>query len=146
MPGAEAALEQKTRPAGAGRVGPKTKIIGQRLRERFGDFRVELHGARMIAFNAIELVASLQHAVELVDQHGNRLVTFVRLHGRIHIGPLNLDVALSRELHADRGIAIARQLNAHSNNALLVTKQSLGFLADERLQRRGQFEVNARDD
>ena len=98
---------------------------------------------RVVAFNAVQLVASLQHAVELVDQIGNRLVTFVGLDGRIHIGAMDFDVTLGGELDADGWIAIAFQLYAHPYDALLVTKQSLGFLADERLERRCQLQVNA---
>lgn len=97
----------------------------------------------MIAFNAVELVAPLQHAIEFVDQHGNCLVTLVRLHGGIHIRALDLNVAFGGELDADRGVAIALQFDAHPDDALLVTKQSVGFLADERLQRRRQFKMDA---
>ena len=39
------------------------------LRERFWDFSAEVDGVRMIPFYADQLVASLQHAIELVDQH-----------------------------------------------------------------------------
>jgi len=100
----------------------------------------------MVPFDPVELVTSLQHAVELVDQHGNRLVTLVRLDGRIHIRPLDLDVTLGRELHSSCRTAVAFQLDTDTNNPLRVTKQSVGFLPDERLERRCQFEVNAGDD
>jgi len=92
------------------------------LRERFGNFRIKLDGVRMVAFYAMELVASLEHAVEFVDEHGDGLVTFVRLDGRIHIGAGDLDVALGGELHADRGITVALQFHAKPHDALLVAK------------------------
>ena len=111
--------------------------------ERFGDRGVEFHGARVIPFDAMHLVASLQHAVEFVDEERDGFVAFVRLHGRIHIGALDFDVPLGLELHAGGGIAVAFQLHADAHDALLVAKQSFGFLADERLQRRREFEMNA---
>jgi hypothetical protein len=94
----------------------------------------------------MELVASLEHTVEFVDQHGNGFVTFVRLHDGVHVGPVDLNVAFGLELHAHGGIAVTLQLNADTHDALLVAKQSLGFLVDERLERRRQFEVDAGDD
>jgi hypothetical protein len=97
----------------------------------------------MIAFNAVQLVASLQHAVELVDEHGNRLVTFLGLNGRVHVRSLNRDVTLGLELDSDRGIAITLQFNPHPDDAFFVAKQPFGFLPDERLQGRCQVEVNA---
>jgi hypothetical protein len=97
----------------------------------------------MIAFDAVQLVTSLQHAIELVDQHRNRLVALVRLNGRIHVRTLNLDMTLGLELDANRRIAIALQFHPHADDAFLVAKQSLGLLADERLQGRRQLEVNA---
>jgi hypothetical protein len=122
------------------------KSGGPALDERFRDLGRELYRARMIAFNAVQLVATLQHAIELVDEHGDRLVTFIRLDRCIHVRALNLDVALGLELDAGRRIAIAFQFNPHADDALLVAKQSIGFLADERLQGRCQLEVNAGDD
>src|SRR6188472_650114 len=101
------------------------------LRDSFRDLNLEIDRARMVAFNAVQLMASLQHAIELVDQHGNRLVAFVRLNGRIHVGAVDFDVALGLELDPDRGVAIALQFHAHPDDALLVPKQSLAFLPDE---------------
>ncbi len=101
---------------------------------------------RVVAFDAVELMAALEHAIKFVDQHGDGLVALVRLHGGIHIGAVDLDVALGGELHTVRWITITLELNAESDDALLVTKQSLGFLPDERLKRRSQIEVNAGDD
>lgn len=113
------------------------------LRKRLGNFGVEVDRVGVIAFNAVKLVASLQHAIEFVDQHRYCLVAFVRLNGRVHVRAMDLDVALRLELGPGRGVAIALQFHAHSHDALLMTKQSLGFLADERLQGRCQIEVNA---
>ena len=97
----------------------------------------------MIPFNADQLVASLQHAIKLVDQHRNRLVTIVGLDGGVHVRPLNLDMTLGLELDSDGRIAVAFQFNTHPDDALLMAKQSFGLLADERLERRRQLEVNA---
>lgn len=119
------------------------KWMRQRLGERLGNLGVQLDRVRMIAFNAVQLVASLQHAIEFVDQHGNRLVTFVGLNGCVHVRSLYRDMTLGLELDADCRIAIALQFHAHPDDALLVAKQSLGFLTDERLQGRCQFEVDA---
>lgn len=88
-------------------------------------------------------MASLQHAVQFVDEHRNGLMAIIRLDGRIHVRSLNLDVALGLELDSDRGIAITFQLNTHPDDALLVAKQSIGFLSNERLEGRCQVEVNA---
>lgn len=56
---------------------------------------------------------------------------------------MDLDVAFGGELRAYFCGAVALQFHADANNAFLVAKQSFGFLADERLERRGQVEVNA---
>jgi hypothetical protein len=138
------ARQKKTRPAGAGRVDG-AKVIPN-SREGFGNLRLELNGSGVVPFHAMELVASLQHSVEFIDEHGDCLVTFVGLDRGIHIGALDLDMALSRELHADRGSAIARQFHAYPHDTLLMAKQTLGLLLNVRLERRGQFEVDARDD
>jgi hypothetical protein len=100
----------------------------------------------MISFYAVELVATLQHAIELVDQHGNRLVALTPLDGGIHVRAVNLDVAFGRELDAGRGAAITLQFHAHPYDAFLVAKQSRGLLMNERLKRGRQFKVNAGDD
>ena len=83
------------------------KMGSSRLDQRFGNLGVEFDGARVVTFDAMQLVPALQHAIEFVDEHGDRLVAFVRLDGSVHIGTEDLDVTLSRELHAHRGIAIA---------------------------------------
>ncbi len=100
----------------------------------------------MIAFHAVQLVAPLQHAIELVDQHRNGLVALVRLHGCIHVGTVDLDVPLGFELHADRRGPVAFQFHAETHDALPVTEQSVGFLPDERLERWGEVQVDAGDD
>ncbi len=54
------------KPAGkpAGRKGETTKSG-----DRFGQRSVEVDGVRVISFYAVQLMASLQHAVEFVDEH-----------------------------------------------------------------------------
>jgi len=100
----------------------------------------------LVALYAVELVTALEHAVELVHEKGDRLVALVGLDGGIHIGALDLDVALCLELDAGRRGAIAFQLHAEAHDAFLVSEQSLGLLAHERLERRGELEVDARYD
>ena len=139
----EGVRSEQKKPAGEPAGGCEIKQRQARLRDRLRDRRVEIDGVRVVAFDAVKLVAALQHPVEFVDQHGDRLVALVRPDGRIHIGPVDLDVTLGRELHADGGVAVAFQFDAEPHNAFLVTKQSLGFLMDKRLQRRGQLEVDA---
>ena len=39
------------------------------LDERFRNLSAKFHRVWMIAFNAVQLMTSLQHAIELVDQH-----------------------------------------------------------------------------
>ena len=99
-----------------------------------------------MTFHAVELVTAVQHSIEFVDEHGDGLVAFVGLDGGIHVGALYLDVAFRLELNAGRGGAIAFQFHADAHDALLVSKQSLGFLTDERLERRCQVEMDARYD
>ena len=59
---------------------------------------------------------------------------------------VNLNVAFGRELHANRGVTVTFQLYADTHDAFPVAKQSFGFLANERFERRSQFKVNAGDD
>jgi hypothetical protein len=49
-------------------------------------------------------------------------MTFIGLYGCIHVRALNLNVTLGLELDSDRRIAIAFQLNPHTDDAFLVTK------------------------
>lgn len=116
------------------------------LHERFRNLGAKFYRVRMISLNAVQLVTSLQHAIQLIDQHGNCLMAFIGLHGRIHVRALNLDMTLGFELDSDRWIAVTLQFNAHPDDALLVAKQSFGFLTDKRLERRCQIQVNAGDD
>src|ERR1035437_4433176 len=60
----------------------------------------ELDGVGMVALHAVKLVAAGQHAVEFVDEHGDRLVTFVSFDGRIHFRALDDDVPLGLEERA----------------------------------------------
>ena len=73
-------------------------------------------------------------------------MTFIGLYGCIHVRALNLNVTLGLELDSNRGVAVTLQFYAHPDDALFMAKQSLGLLADERLQGRCQLEVNAGDD
>ena len=47
------------------------------LRERLRNLGGKFDRARVIAFDAVQLVTSLQHAIELVDEHGNCLVAII---------------------------------------------------------------------
>jgi hypothetical protein len=100
----------------------------------FRNFRIKVDGVRVVAFDAMKLVAALEHSIELVDEQRDGLVALIRLHDGIHVGALDLNMALGLELHADRWIPVAFQFHADAHDALLVTEQSLGFLTDERLQ------------
>ena len=113
--------------------------------EDLGNLRVDLDGVRMVAFDAVELMAALQHAVEFVDEHGDGLVALVGPHGSVQVGTVDLDVALGGELGAVRRIAIALQFDADAVDALVMAKQAFGLVPDERLERRSQIEVNAGD-
>ncbi len=126
-------------------MGEKGRF-GSESNECFRQRRVEFDGVRVISLNAMELVASLQHPVELVDQHGNSLMAVIGLDDRIHIGPMNLDVALSLELHADRSASVAFQFHADTHDAFLMAEETFGLLVDECLERRGQLKVNAGND
>ena len=114
--------------------------------EDFRNLGFDFYRARMIAFHAVKLMAALEHSVEFIDQQGDRFVALIRLDRGIEVRALNLDVTFRRELDSGRVSAIAFQLHAEAHDALLVSEQSFGFLAHERLERRCEFEVNARDD
>jgi short-subunit dehydrogenase len=73
-------------------------------------------------------------------------VAFVCLHCRVHIGPVDFDVTLGLEPVCDRLAGVAFEFYADAHDALLVTKQSVGFLLHKRLKRRGEVEVDAGDD
>ncbi len=100
----------------------------------------------MIPFHAVQLVASLQHSVEFIDEHRNRFMAVVGLYDRIHVGPVDCDVALGLELHADHRTAIAFQFHADTHDAFLVAEETFGFLVDKGLERWSQLKVNARND
>ena len=70
----------------------------------------------------------------------------IRFDHGVHIGAVNLDVALGFETRADGLRRVALQLDAESHDAILVAKQTLGFLTHEGFERRSQLEMNAGDD
>jgi hypothetical protein len=106
----------------------------------------QLDRVRMISFHAVELVAALEHAVEFIDEQGDRFVAFVGLDDGIHFGALDDHVSFRLEARRHGLFRVTLKFDANAHDALLVSEQSLGFLADERLEGRSQFEVNARDD
>lgn len=107
---------------------------------------VELDWVWVVAFNFKEPGTATQHAIEFVGKHGDGFVAFVGRDRCVHLGPVNLNVPLGGEPMCDRLLQVVLQFHADAHDALLVAKQSVGFLANERLQGRRQLEVNARDD
>ena len=93
------------------------------------DLRVDL-----VAASFSEVVPLTEHAVEFVDEKRDGFVALVGLNGGVHVGAMDLDVAFGREPVGDGGIAVAFQLHADTDDTILVTKQSLGFLAHERFK------------
>lgn len=133
------------KPAGEIPAGEDGKDWGD-SDHRFRQRRRELDGMRMVSLYAVELMASLQHAVEFVHQHGDGFVAVISLNDGVQIGPMNLDVALSLELHADRSAAITFQFHADTHDAFLMAEETFGLLANEGLERRSQLKMNARND
>jgi hypothetical protein len=98
---------------------------------------------RMISLRLVEVVTLGEHAVEFVYQEGNGLVALVGGDDRIHVGSMDGDVTLGLELGGDRLIAVTFKLHADTDDALLVSEQSVGFLTHIGFQGRREFEVNA---
>ena len=101
---------------------------------------------RVIAFHALQLVTAAEHPVEFVDEESDGFVAFIGFDHGIHVRALDDNVALRFEARADGCGGITLQLDAEPQDAFLVAKQSLGFFADERFERRSQLEMNARHD
>ena len=120
----------------------REEVILDRFEERgVLDGDVDIVAARLL-----EVVALAEHAVEFVDEQGDGLVALVGLDDGVHVRPVDFDVALGLEPMRDGFVAVALQLHANPHDAVLVTKQSLGFLSNERLKGGCEFEMNARDD
>lgn len=100
-------------------------------------------GVDLVAASFPEVVAFAEHAVEFVDEKRDGFVALVGLNGGVHVGAVDLDVAFGREPVGDGGVAVAFQLHADTDDPILVTKQSLGFLAHERFKGRSELEMNA---
>ena len=112
----------------------------------FGQRVGEVDGMRVVAFDSLQLMTAREHAIEFVDEHGDGFVALVGFDGGVHVRAVDDHVALGLEPSGGRLIAVALQFHADAHDALLVSKQSLGFLADKRLEGRSQFEMDARDD
>jgi hypothetical protein len=142
-PKPEAREQQKARRRGpAGKKwddGRLAKLDGFR---KLGWLQL-LNGGKIVSAHLIHVVALTQHAIEFVDQQRNGLVAFVGLNFGVEIGALDLDMAFGFEPGRDRFLRVALQFHAKPDDPLLVTKQSIGFLSNEVLQRRSQFEVDA---
>ncbi len=93
-----------------------------------------------------ELGAFAQHTIKFVHQQSHRFVALVGRHRGVHVRSVDLDVTFRREAVGDILLGIALQLHTHTYDAFLVSEQSVHFVVDKLLQRRGQFEVNTGDD
>ena len=113
---------------------------------QFDFFELLYLGARLMAFDLKQTGTTAEHAVELVDQERDRLVAFVGFDGGVHVGTVDGDVAFGFEAGANGFFGVALQLNADAHDALLVAKQSFGFLLHEGFERRSQLEMNAGND
>ncbi len=100
-------------------------------------------GVDLVAAGFSQVVTFAEHAVEFVDEEGDGLVALVGLNGGVHVGAVDFDVAFGFEPVGDGFVAVAFQLHADSHDAILVTKQSLGFLSHERFKGRSEVEMNA---
>lgn len=100
-------------------------------------------GVELVTAGLLEVVALAEHAVEFVDEQRDGLVALVGLNGGVHVGAVDFDVAFGLEPMGDRLIAVAFQFHADPHDAVVVTKQSLGFLAHERFKGRCELEMNA---
>lgn len=90
--------------------------------------------------------AAAEHAVEFIGKHGDGLVALVGGNGGVHVGTVDGNVALGGEAVGDVLAGIALELDAYSNDALFVAEQSVGFFLHKGFERRGEVEVDARDD
>ena len=86
----------------------------------------------MVALHLVEAVAAFEHTVELVDHQRDGLVAFVGGNRGIEIGTVDIDMAFGDEAVAHCLFWIAFQLHADADYPLLVSKQSLHFITDER--------------
>jgi hypothetical protein len=102
--------------------------------------------ARLLAFNFEQARAAPQHPVEFVSQQRDCFVTLVGFNDRVHRRSVDEDMPFGLEPGPDFFLGVVFQLYAQAHNVLLVAKQPIRFLANEGLQRRGQFEMNAGDD
>jgi hypothetical protein len=99
-----------------------------------------------MASDFFEVMTFAEHAIEFVDEQRNRLVTFVRLDDGVHIGTVDGNMTLGLESGGDGFLTVELQFYADPHDAVLVTKQSIGFLLHKHLKGWGEVEVDAGDD
>jgi hypothetical protein len=119
---------KKSPPERSGGLDPKNSGLN-----RFGQLDVEFDGARLFAFNFVEVGAAFQHSIEFVDQQTDGFVAFVGGDRGIHIRTVDTDVSFGDEPIPHILFGVARELHANAHDALLVSKQSLGFFLNELL-------------
>jgi len=100
-------------------------------------------GVDLMTASFAQVMAFAEHAVEFVDEERDGFVALVGLNSGVHVGAVDFDVAFGLEPVGDGFVAVAFQLHADPHDAVLVTKQSLGFLSHERFKGRSELEMNA---
>lgn len=100
-------------------------------------------GVDLMTASFTQVMAFAEHAVEFVDEKRDGFVALIGLNDGVHVGAVDFDVAFGFEPVGDGFGAVAFQLHADADDAILVTKQSLGFLSHERFKGRSEIEMNA---
>jgi uncharacterized protein len=107
--------------------------------EDFG-FRVRM------AAGFLELGATTEHAVELVNEEGDGLVALIFGDRGVHVGAVDGYVAFGGEAMGDVLFRVAFELDAEADYALFMTEEADRFLLHELLEGRREVEVDAGHD
>ena len=134
-------LTARTRCGRKGCPFPKGKGAGHSDRTGQGG-----EGAALLAAGLLELVALGEHAIKFVHEKVDGLVAVVGGDGSVEVGAIHRDMALCGEAVGDGLLRIALEFDPHTDDSLLVTEEAVGFVMNELLQGRGEFEVDAGDD
>jgi short-subunit dehydrogenase len=101
--------------------------------------------------NCVQVMATIfkglgptaEHLVKFVHQLCGSLVALLGLDGGVKVGTIDFDVSLGGEAMLHVLARVALELNAHADDAFLVAKKPGCLFLHERLQRRGELEVDA---
>ncbi len=99
----------------------------------------------MVAVLLAQSAATAQEAIQFFDELFERCVGVFAGDAGNQIGAANLDVPLGDKLPSDAAGLITFEVNPNVDYLVIAAEETSGFFGDDRVQRVGEFQMNAAD-